>query len=198
MKHFQSAEIKAASSREYDATFVVSAATPDRVQDTIEPKAYGPNLHKTLPALFAHDHTKIAGAWHNLRVEGEKLLGDLRLAPTGVGLFIKKLLEGDFPISASIGFSGRGKRNAKGGTHFEEIDLHEVSLVAVPCHASAQRVKALGAECGVDDEVIQKFVSPLSVGDDEEAASGRNLEEILQKSRAATLAANRVIRMKRG
>jgi hypothetical protein len=38
----------------------------------------------------------------------------------------------------------------------------------------------------------------LSVGDDEEAASGRNLEEILQKSRAATLAANRVIRMKRG
>ena len=190
------ATIKAAPAGSvYDATFVMSASAPDRVNDTIDEKAYSATLGKSLPALLGHDHSKIIGAWENLRVEGGKLIGDLRTAGTGLGKMVKQLLLDSIPVMASIGFSGKGKQNDKGGIHFSSLDIHECSVVAVGCHTQATRVKALEIARAFDCE--EDFSSSLSVDDDEEkAASGRNLDEILQKSRAAILAANKTLRMK--
>ena len=156
-KHFQTVQIeKAAAGSAYNATFVMSASGPDRVNDTIDVKAYQKNVGKIIPALFGHNHEKIIGAWENLRLEGDRLIGDLRTAGTGLGKMVAQLLADNIPISASIGFSGKGSRNDKGGMHFKELDIYECSIVAVPCHASAQRIKALeiAREYGFEDELL--------------------------------------------
>jgi phage head maturation protease len=187
-----SVTIEKAASKEYDATFILSDPAPDRVGDTIDsPGAYRKNVGKVIPALFGHDHEKIIGAWENLRIESGKLVGDLRTAGTDLGKMIKQLLVDDIPISASIGFSGKGEQNKSGGIHFKEIDVMECSCVAVPCAPGAQRIKAL--------EIAKSFGIELQSSelDANMAASGlsRDPEKVISKAKAAILAANKIRRL---
>ncbi len=76
----------------------------------------------------------------------------MKLAAVEKGIMLKTLLQADVPISASIGFRGKGEPNTHGGLHFKELDIFETSLVAVPCNAEAVRVKAL--ELGMDVEPL--------------------------------------------
>ena len=178
--------IEKAASADYDARFVMSASSPDRVNDTISPKAYDPNLNKKLIALWQHDAEKPVGYWENMRVEAGKLIGDLKVASTNLGLMIKQLIADGVPLGASIGFKGKGERNEKGGIHFTAIELMECSVVSIPAHPRAMQIaKSLD---------MQEFIDTLSDGEDDVAASGLNGEEVLAKSRAAVLAANLTLR----
>ena len=48
----------------YDGVFVMSAATPDRVNDTIDPKSYDiAARQEKLIALWQHDPEKPVGFW---------------------------------------------------------------------------------------------------------------------------------------
>ena len=155
--------IQKAHKPEYDATFVMSATTPDRVNDTISKDAYSASVGKSLIALFAHDHEKIVGHWENLRVEGQKLLGDLKVASTNLGQMVKGLIDSNVPLGASIGFRGKGAPNKKGGIHFDSLELLECSVVSVPAHASAMMLaKKFDLESLIDP------IAPTGAGVEEE------------------------------
>ena len=140
-------EIQKAATSEYDARFIMSATSPDRVKDTIDADAYAPNLGKKLIALYQHDPDRPIGYWNNLRVEAGKLIGDLKVASTNLGLMVKQLIADDVPLGASIGFRGKGEQNKIGGVHFKEIELFECSVVSIPAHPRAMQIaKSFGIE----------------------------------------------------
>jgi HK97 family phage prohead protease len=123
-KHL-AATVEKSEAEGFDARFVMSAVTPDRVKDTIDESAYKANLGKKLIALWQHDHDQPMGYWENLRVEAGKLIGDLKVAGTNLGQMIKQLIADGVPLGASIGFRGKGEPNKAGGIHFKELELLE-------------------------------------------------------------------------
>jgi HK97 family phage prohead protease len=178
---------KAAPTVENSAgSWVISSSDYDRVNDRIMPDALKSVGGNDILCLWQHDTNQPVGKWTNIRMKGSKLVADLVLAPTNLGKMISALLSVSTPLGASIGFSGKGKANTKGGIDFSEISILETSVVSVPCNAQAMRIaKSFN---------MQEFIDTLSDGGDDVAASGFNLEETLQKSRAAILAANQTIR----
>jgi len=176
--------IEKAVDTEFDARFVMSAATPDRVQDTIEPAAYKAVVSKTkrLIALWQHDPDRPVGAWEKLAAEGDKLTGYIKFASTNLASMVKQLIADGVPLSASIGFRGKGEPNKNGGFHFKEIELLECSIVSVPAHPRAVQIaKSFGLASVID-------------GEPESARSGNPTIETIQRAKAATLAANRALR----
>lgn len=140
-------EIIKADSDEFAARFVMSAASPDRVKDTIDPAAYKPWLDKELIALWQHDAYQPFGVWKNLQLKANKLIGDLKIAGTNLGAMIIELLAAEVPLGASIGFRGKGDANKIGGIHFTELELLECSIVSVPAHPAAVEIaKSFGLE----------------------------------------------------
>ena len=188
MEHQKSLDvvIEKAASTEYDARFIMSASTPDRVKDTIEPSAYASNLGKSLIGLWQHDPDRPIGRWDNLRVESGKLIGDLKVASTNLGLMIKQLIADGVPLGASIGFRGKGENNKIGGIHFKEIELFECSVVSIPAHPRAMQIaKNFGIE-------IQS--SDLNT---DSVESGHQPEAVIDRAKAAILSANKNIRNKK-
>jgi HK97 family phage prohead protease len=186
MLRTKQALVEKAASAEFDARFIMSAGTPDRVKDTIEPAAYDSATRiDKLIALFNHDADKPVGYWTNIKRDGDTLTGYIKLASTNLGKMLKQLLDDGVPIGASIGFRGKGERNKAGGIHFNEIELLETSLVSTPAHPRAMQIaKAYGIEL----TPVQGEIEP-SVMSDASALS-------IDRAKAAVLAANRTIRMK--
>lgn len=185
LKHIQ-VQIQKATDDDHDAVFVMSSGSPDRVHDTIDPKAYRPNLGKTLIALWQHKADSVVGYWKDLEVRGQELVGKFKAANTGLGRMVKQLIEDGVPLGASIGFYGKGKANEKGGVHYSEVELMETSIVSVPCHPGAiQIAKSFG-------------IDPSSVVEPEEPESGHQAAtgNPVQQAKQAVLAANRLLRNK--
>lgn len=155
---FLPATIQKAAAEGFDATFVMSAASPDRYKDTIDPAAYDGIIAKsdTLIALWQHKHEQPLGTWHNLRRKGTELIGDLKLASTSLANMVRQLLLDGVPLGASIGFVPLdGKANKLGGTHFTAMDLAECSVCSVPANPAAVRMRSLAAEAhGLDPNEI--------------------------------------------
>lgn len=180
-------QIEKAASEEFDGSFVMSASTPDRVSDTIDPKAYDNALKSDkLVALWQHDPNKPVGYWADVKRVADTLRGNLKVANTNLGLMIKQLIADGVPLGASIGFRGKGEPNKAGGIHFKEIELMETSIVSIPAHPRAMQIaKSYGYE---------EFVEVQSSDQDDVPASGPNAEEILHRARSATLQANKTLR----
>lgn len=145
-----------------DGVWVISSKNPDRVGDTIDPAALRKNADKKIPALFGHDHSQIVGYWEVGKEKGGKLLATLKLAGTDLGRMIKTLLDDGVPLSASIGFTGKGVPIEGGGWHYKELDIFETSIVAVPCNAEAVRVKAMAL--GLNPEPLFVPEQSLTLG----------------------------------
>ena len=113
-------------------------ASPDRVGDTITKGAL--TTPDTLPMLFAHDQGQVVGVWdaiaetdEGLTVKGRLLVEDVERAREVRAMIRNKAVSG-----LSIGFvTKQAKRHAK-GRNITAADLHEISVVAVPCHPGAQ------------------------------------------------------------
>lgn len=125
---------------EFDARFVLSASTPDRVKDTIDPEAYRPHLRKRLIALWQHEREKPIGYWQNLQVVAGALVGEIKFASTALAQMVKTLIADGVPLGASIGFRAKGEPNDAGGLHFRELELLETSIVSVPAHPRAVQI----------------------------------------------------------
>jgi len=129
--------------------------TPDRVGDVIEKGAFTA-LPGTLPMLFAHDQAQVIGVWDSfeatedgLTVKGRMLIDDVERAREVRAMIRAKAVSG-----LSIGFvTKQAERTAKGRT-IRALDLHEVSVVAVPCHPGAQitTIKAAGDTPPIQEE----------------------------------------------
>lgn len=112
--------------------------SPDRVGDVIEKGAFGQPAR--LPMLFAHDQAQAIGVWDSitetnagLTVKGRLLVADVTRARE-----VRALVQAGAVSGLSIGFvSQKATARARGGRTISKLDLHEISIVAVPCHPGA-------------------------------------------------------------
>ena len=129
-------------------TFIMSTEDKDRDGDVIRASGWDIKDFKKNPvALFGHSHRDPIGTWENVRVEGKKLIGDLKLAAKGTSEFIDtlhKLIEQRILRAVSVGFSPieYDILPDKSGIDFQKTALHECSLVSVPANQNALRIKA--------------------------------------------------------
>lgn len=134
-------------------TFVLSTEDVDRDGDVVIQKGINLKDFKKNPvALFGHDHKQPIGTWENIRLEGKKLLADLKLAELGTSDFIDtlhKLVNQRILKAVSIGFGIKKyeerKEDSSGwmGYTFHETELYEASLVSVPANQNALRAKGM-------------------------------------------------------
>lgn len=184
IKSFQ-AEVIKADSDQYDARFILSASTPDRVRDTIDPTAYD-SVSKTvtkLIALFNHDSDRPVGFWEKLKREKDTLTASLKFAGTNLGKMLKQLLDDGVPLGASIGFRGSGQPNELGGIHFDSIELIETSIVSTPAHPRAMQI---AKQWGID---LEQEIKPHN-----KAASG---DPVILRANRAIIGAKRTIKGRR-
>lgn len=112
--------------------------SPDRVGDIIEKGAI--STPATLPMLFAHDQAQVIGVWDQitetsdgLTVKGRLLVDDVERAREVRAMIKSKAVSG-----LSIGFVTKAAKPRQRGRIITALSLHEISVVAVPCHPEAQ------------------------------------------------------------
>ena len=134
---------------EFKAAFAVSDAgeitgtawpfgTPDRVGDVIEKGAF--TAPAALPMLFAHDQAQVIGVWDEISetAEGLTVKGRLLVNEVTRAAEVRAMIRAGAVTGLSIGFvTKNAKRHAKGRT-ISALELHEISVVAVPAHPGAQ------------------------------------------------------------
>ena len=166
-------EIKAALSVT-DTGEITGTAWPfgsaDRVGDVIEKGAI--TTPTTLPMLFGHDQQQVIGVWNEitesdagLTVKGKLLVDDVERAREVRAMIRSKAVSG-----LSIGFvTTKSTRNAK-GRNITALNLHEISVVAVPCHPGAQITSlksddtAPHKENTMEPEEIEKMIADAIAG----------------------------------
>ncbi len=125
-----------------DAGEITGIAWPfgsaDRVGDVIEKGAI--TSPETLPMLFSHDQSQVIGVWDEiaetdtgLTVKGRLLVDDVERAREVRAMIKTKAVSG-----LSIGFVTQKSTPSRKGRTINALTLHEVSVVAVPCHPGAQ------------------------------------------------------------
>ena len=124
---------------------------PDRVGDEISPSAFASAVGKSLPMLFAHDQAQVLGTWDSVSVdsEGLKVKGRLLVKDVARAAEVRALLVAQSVTGLSVGFMTKKAAPRKGGGRtITDLDLVEVSLVAVPAHNGARisTIKAAGQE----------------------------------------------------
>lgn len=147
-------EIKAALSVD-DAGTITGIAwpfgSPDRVGDVIEKGAITPP--EILPMLFAHDQGQVIGVWDEisetpdgLTVKGRLLVEDVERAREVRAMIRTKAVSG-----LSIGFRTKASKPRQRGRIITALDLHEISVVAIPSHPGAQ-ITSIKAADGTADQ----------------------------------------------
>jgi len=131
----------------------------DRVGDVIEKGAFsGP---KTLPMLFAHDQAQVVGVWHEmtetdagLTVKGRLLIDDVERARE-----VRAMVKSGAISGLSIGFITKNAKRMNKGRTITALELHEISIVAVPAHPGAQitslKSSNLNKEVYMENEEIE-------------------------------------------
>lgn len=184
--------LKKSENPNFDATFIMSATTPDRVSDTIDPKAYTKAIAELgsskLIALFNHDSDKIVGFWDDIKKSGDTLVGSIKFFHKEWGAMVKEMLDFGIPLGASIGFQGEGEYNDEGGIQFNKISLMETSIVSTPAHPRAREIaKSYGVDLSSLNESDAAITSAMSGFLEPEA--------VITKAKAAILAANKLNRL---
>jgi len=112
--------------------------SPDRVGDVIEKGAM--SMPATLPMLFAHDQGQVIGVWNQiaetqdgLTVKGRLLVNEVERAREVHAMIRSKAVSG-----LSIGFVTKSAKARQRGRTITALNLHEISVVAVPSHPGAQ------------------------------------------------------------
>jgi HK97 family phage prohead protease len=160
-------EIKSLSSMQFEGHGAVFGNV-DLGGDVILPGAFKRSLaqHKsngTLPAMFwMHDTTRIPGKWLDMSEDDKGLPVYGELAPTDLGKEVHTLLKMDAVGGLSIGFMPLDVEYASDGVRLiKEVELFEVSIVAIPMNPKAQiahvksRLSARGEYVPTDQEVAE-------------------------------------------
>jgi HK97 family phage major capsid protein/HK97 family phage prohead protease len=146
-------------------TFVLSDATKDRMGDVIDPKGWVLDNFKQNPmALFNHNSSFPIGAWEDVKVQGGRLVGKLKLAARGTSDRIDEiisLVEQGILRAVSVGFSPIERKPLDdGGIRFIKQELLETSLVSIPANpAAVQLAKSLHVSDATMDVVFGKHAT---------------------------------------
>lgn len=141
--------------------FVLSDETPDRHGDIVRAGGWKLDSFKKNPiALYGHQHDakNVIGVWQNVRVEGKKLVGRLKLAKEGTSEvvdIVRSLIEQRILKAVSVGFrildyTPRDKNEPWGGWDITGADLSETSVVPVPANPNALAL----AKAALSPEVV--------------------------------------------
>lgn len=110
----------------------------DRVGDVIQKGAF--DQPASLPMLFAHDQGQVVGVWdqitetdNGLSVKGRLLVDDVERARE-----VRAMIRAGAVTGLSIGFVTKDATRHPKGRTIKALALHEISVVAVPCHPGAQ------------------------------------------------------------
>jgi HK97 family phage major capsid protein/HK97 family phage prohead protease len=143
--------------------YVLSDGSLDRYGTVINPAGWDLTEFRKNPiAFFNHDKNFPIGQWDNVRVEGGRLMGHLRLAAEGTSARIDeivRLIRQGILKAVSVGFSPKTKEPLKrsdgtpvpGGIHYLRQELLEASLVGVGGNANALQV---ARSLNISDETI--------------------------------------------
>jgi HK97 family phage major capsid protein/HK97 family phage prohead protease len=113
--------------------------TPDRVGDMIEKGAFG--ITGKVPMLFGHDQAQAVGVWDSISesTEGLHVKGRLLVDDVARAREVRALVREGAATGLSIGFVTKSaKGRAGGGRLISALDLHEISIVPIPCHPGAK------------------------------------------------------------
>lgn len=141
-------------------------ATPDRVGDVIEPQAFASAIGKTLPMLYGHDRP--VGVWSNIAVDGEglKVKGRLLVEDVPEAKSARALVRAGGVTGLSVGFVTKKSAPRKGGGRtISDLDLIEVSIVAVPAHAAARITNAKDLQSMTTETIERPEVKPEAKAD---------------------------------
>lgn len=122
--------------------------TADRVGDVIERGAFSKSL-PPLPMLAGHDQTQTVGVWEEITEtdEGLTVKGRLLVEEVQRAAEIRSLIRAGAMRGLSIGFASRKALPRKGGGRtISDLELLEISVVAVPAHPGARITSAKGNE----------------------------------------------------
>ena len=158
-----------------DGTFVGYGSTfgnVDRGGDIVAKGAFSKSL-KAMPAqkvklLREHDFNRIAGVWntidedgHGLRVEGKLLL------TTDLGRETYELMKAGALDSLSIGYVTKDSERDKSGARLlKQIDLYEISVVALPMNPAAT-ISAVKAEDMTERDFERLLTRDAAESDDQ-------------------------------
>lgn len=125
--------------------------TPDRVGDLIQKGAFTTSP-ATLPMLWSHDQSEVIGVWNEiteteagLTVKGKLLVDDLPRARE-----VRAMVKAGAVSGLSIGFVAKSSQpRGRRGRTITAAELHEISVVAVPCHPGAQ-ITAIKANTAIE------------------------------------------------
>ena len=121
--------------------------TPDRVGDVIHRGAFA-TAPALVPMLHEHDTKQTVGVWDaiaeapdGLHVKGRLLISDVQRARE-----VHALIKAGAITGLSIGFNNAvSTPRQPRGRNIKSLALHEISLVAVPCHSGARITSAKSA-----------------------------------------------------
>jgi len=160
-------EIKSLSSMKFEGHGAVFGNV-DLGGDVLMPGAFARTLAKhksegTFPAMFwMHDQTRIPGKWLDIMEDDTGLPVKGELAQTDLGKEVHTLLKMDAVGGLSIGYLPTDVDYAADGVRLlNEVDLFEVSIVAIPMNPKAQiahvksRLSARGEYVPTDKELAE-------------------------------------------
>lgn len=134
--------------------------TPDRVGDVIEKGAFA--TPETLPMLFAHDQAQVIGVWNEIAetAEGLTVKGRLLIEDVARAREVRAMIAAGAVSGLSIGFVTKAAKPRPRGRTITALDLHEISIVAVPMHPDAQITSMKSSDMNEEPPVMSEEVKP--------------------------------------
>lgn len=129
--------------------------SPDRVGDVIEKGSF--TAPANLPMLFAHDQSQVIGVWDRITETAQGLIVKGRLLVDQIARAneVRAMIKANAATGLSIGFMTKKATSRKGGGRtITAAELHEISVVAVPCHPAAQITSIKAADGTATHEEI--------------------------------------------
>ena len=129
--------------------------SPDRVGDMIEKGSF--TAPANLPMLFAHNQSEVIGVWESIAETAQGLIvkGRLLVDQIARAAEVRAMIKAKAATGLSIGFVTKKAIARKGGGRtISALDLHEISVVAVPCHPAAQITSIKAADGTATDKEI--------------------------------------------
>lgn len=172
--------------------FILSDETADSVGDIVRADGWDLSNFKNNPiALMGHDHRNIIGTWSNVRVQGKKLLGRLKLAAPGTSQLVddvRKLVDQGILKAVSVGFSVKeyepiDQKIPWGAWDITKAQLFEASLVAVGANPNALAIAKAYSPDTVDILFAQPSTTEDGPGDPRKRAEHKTLTPNLDAAR---------------